>query len=238
MTSLEIELYNFNIMDIIQQIKREKKRKKSLPDKVYDDLLRDILTGKLEQGSRLNEAKLCKTYGASRTPIREAFRRLEMDGLVDYIPNRGEFVRGFSQHEIDDMLLMRMDLEIRAVKWAIERITEEEEKELTSLFNYMEFYTKNNDIPMMIDINYAFHSLIYRYTHDGLLERTLHAYQIYTDYCCPPNYFAPNYLNKVLEEHRRIYRAIIKKDSQAATKAMFQHMKNTVKRSSPSLKVE
>ena len=225
-------------MDILQQIIKEKDSHKSLPDKIYNELLRDILTGKLEKDSRLNETVICKMYGASRTPVREAFRRLEMDGLVEYIPNRGEFVRGFTSREIEDMLLMRMDLEVRAVVWTIQRITEDEEKELTALFNHMEFYTKNNDIHKMIDINYGFHRLIYKFTHDKLLEKTLNAYQTYTDYCCPPNYFAHNYLTKVLEEHRRIYRAIMRKDIESAKKAMQLHMERTIKRSNQSIKID
>ena len=222
-------------MDILRQIEKEKKEVKALPDRIYDELLRDILTEKLQKDTRLNEATLCKMYGASRTPVREAFRRLEMDGLVEYIPNRGEFVKGFSRTEIDDMLEMRVELETMAVRWVVERMTDDEEKELSSLFNYMEFYTKKNDIQKMIDINYAFHRLLYRYTHDRLLERTLNAYQIYTNYTCPPNYFARNFLSKVLEEHRRIYRAIIKRDVDAAVKATRQHMERTIKRSIQTL---
>ncbi len=225
-------------MDILKQIEQEKHEPKALPDKVYDELLRDILTGRLEKDSRLNETKICQMYGASRTPVREAFRRLEMDGLVEYIPNRGEFVKGFSDNEIEDMMLMRIDLEVRAAQWVIDRITEDEEKDLAALFNYMEFYTKKNDIEKMIDINYAFHRMLYKCAHDRLLERTLTAYQTYTNYCCPPNYFAVNYLSKVLEEHRRIYRAIVRKDIQGVVKAMQQHMKNTAKRSLPNIKVD
>ena len=225
-------------MDILKQMNKEKSEHKSTSDRIYTELLKDILTGRLEKDSRLNEPDLCKMYKTSRTPIREAFRRLEMDGLVEYIPNRGEFVRGLSQIEIDDMLTMRLDLEVRAVEWVINRMSEDEEKDLTALFNYMEFYTKKKDIQKMIDINYAFHRLLYRFTHDRLLENTLNSYQTFTNYCCPPNYFAPDYLTKVLEEHRRVYRAIIKKDISAAKKAMHQHMKNTIKRSNPILKVE
>ena len=223
-------------MNIIQELNKEKKEIKALPDRIYDELLRDILTGKLIPGSRLNESRLCKLYGASRTPVREAFRRLEMDGLVEYIPNRGEFVRGFSEDEINDMLLMRLDLEVRAINWVIDRITEDEEKRLAEVFKYMEFYTKKNDIQKMIDINSAFHHLLYQATKDGLLERTLDTYQVYSNYCCPPNYFEPNYLSKVLEEHRKIYRAITRKDKTAAVKAMEEHMKNTIKRCNPSIK--
>ena len=224
-------------MDILQQLEMEKNEPKALPDRIYDELLRDILTGRLRKGSRLNEAKICEAYKVSRTPIREAFRRLEMDGILEYIPNRGEFVRGLSQTEIDDMLLMRVELEVLAVRFGIERITEEEEEALSQLFKYMEFYTKKNDIQKMIDINYAFHILLYKASHDSLLEKTLVAYHTYTNYCCPHNYFSPNYLKRVLAEHRRVYQAYIAKDVEAATAAMRIHMQRTVKRSNQALKL-
>ena len=224
-------------MDILQQISEEKNKPKALPDRIYEELLRDILTGRLRKDSRLNETKICQTYKASRTPVREAFRRLEMDGLVEYIPNRGEFVRGLSQTEVDDMLLMRIELEVLAVQFSVERITEEEEEELADIFKFMEFYTKKNDIQKMIDINFAFHRLLYKSAHDKLLEKTLLAYHTYTNYCCPHNYFAPNYLKRVLAEHRRVYRAIMAKDSHAATDAMRVHMERTVKRSNQALKL-
>ena len=223
-------------MDILQRLLISKTEPRSLPDRIYEELLRDILTGQLPRDSRLNEPEICARYQASRTPVREAFRRLEMDGLCEYIPNRGEFVRGLTQPEIDDMLFMRADLEDRCVRWGIARITEEEEEELTEIFNHMEFYTKKGDVQKMVDINTAFHLMLYKTSHDRLLEKTLTAYQSYANYCAPPNYFARNFLKRVLEEHRRIYSAYMNKDVITAVRAMRLHMNNTLKRSNRPLK--
>ena len=222
-------------MNILQQINQEKKNPKSLPDKTYNLLLRDILTGKLPKDSRLNEKTLCEKYKVSRTPLREAFRRLEMDGIIEYIPNRGDFVRGFSETEIRDMLHVWADIKVRSMEWVVTRITEEEEEDLANLFQYMEFYTKKNDIQKMIDINLAFHKLLATYTHDSFVAKNINDYQTYVNYCCPPNYFADNYLTKVLEEHRRIYRSIVRKDVDAATKAMQTHMDRTIRRNTISI---
>ena len=218
-------------MDILQKILKEKNNIRSISDKIYNQLTKDILTGKLQKDSRLNEAKLTTKYKASRTPLRDAFRRLEADGLVEYIPNRGVFVKGLSQDEIKDMLETRAFLETKAVEWAIARFTEEDEEDLTAIFKHMEFYTKKGDVQKMIDINYAFHRLIYRASHDRILEKTLLNYQSYCDYCCPPNYFARGFLRRTLEEHRQIYRALVSKDVDAAKKSMSAHMENTIKRS-------
>ena len=219
-------------MDALQRIIKEKNEIKSLSDKIYNQLLREILTGKIPKDTRLNEAKLTVKYKTSRTPLREAFKRLQEDGLVEYISNRGVFVRGLSESEIGDMLETRAFLEIKATEWCISRITEEEIEDISAIFKHMEFYTKKGDIQKMIEINYAFHRLIYKASHDRLLEKTLLTYQNYCNYCCPPNYFARGFLRRTLEEHRQIYRAIINKDHTAAANAMKAHMDATIKRSS------
>ena len=219
-------------MDVLQRIIKEKKEIRSLSDKIYNQLLKEILTGKLPKDSRLNEATLTAKYKISRTPLREAFKRLQEDGLVEYISNRGVFVRGLNESEISDMLETRAFLEVKAVEWCISRITEEEEEDLSAIFKHMEFYTKKGDIQKMIEINYAFHRLIYKASHDRLLEKTLLTYQNYCNYCCPPNYFARGFLRRTLEEHRQIYRAIVNKDVNAAVNAMQTHMVATIKRSS------
>ena len=218
-------------MDVLQRIIKEKNEIKSLSDKIYNLLLRDILTGKFPKDSRLNEATLTVKYKTSRTPLREAFKRLQEDGLVEYISNRGVFVRGLSESEISDMLETRALLEVKAVEWCISRITEEEEEDLSAIFKHMEFYTKKGDIQKMIEINYAFHRLLYKASHDRLLEKTLLTYQNYCNYCCPPNYFARGFLRRTLEEHRQVYRAIMSKDLNAAVNAMRLHMEATIKRS-------
>ncbi len=217
-------------MKILKELLDEKTNELPLVEKVYGELLKDILTGKITKGSRLTESKVCKLYEASRTPVREAFRRLEMDGIIETVPNKGAIVKGFSQQEVRDMLHLRNDCEVTCVKWAINRITESEEEELTDIFKYMEFYTKKNDIPKMIKINTAFHRIIYGAAHNKLLENTLISYQKYTDLCCPSNYFAPRYLEKVLEEHKKIYMAFTTKDVEAGTLAMRIHMDNSYKR--------
>ena len=97
-----------------------------LSNSLLGKLQKDILTGKLRPGQKLTEQQLCKEYEVSRTPVREALRQLEMDGLVENILNRGAFVIGMSEQDYEDMFELRKAYEIQAVKWAIERITDEE----------------------------------------------------------------------------------------------------------------
>lgn len=203
---------------------------KSLHSTVYTELLEDILTGKLIPGAKITEQKICSEYNVSRTPVRGAFCQLETDGLIESIPNRGAFVIGLSDRDIDDILELRTSCEVCAVKWAIERITEEEFAELEESFEFMEFYTMKNDIDKMISINAAFHQIIHNATHNAGLIKQLTSYQTYLKYCRPSDYTIPGYLDKVFSEHREIYRAFVDSDTTAGAIAMMDHMNNSVRR--------
>ena len=146
-------------MSIIQYLEDGKTGNQPLSTNLYTELQEDILTGKLKPNQKLTEQKICKEYNVSRTPVREALRQLEMDGLIENIPNRGAFVIGFTNQDIADIYDLRRAYEILAVKWAIERITEEEFNELEETFEFMEFYTMKNDINKMLNINTAFHQI-------------------------------------------------------------------------------
>lgn len=219
-------------MDIIQDIIKDKNDFASLADKLYDALLRDILLGKYgPRGSRLSENTVCTDHNVSRTPVREAFRRLETEGILEYIPNRGEFIRGFTEEEINDLFEMTFNLSTMAIRLAVERITEEEEQLLADLFKHMEFYTKKGDVQKMMNFDLAFHRLIFKAAHDEPLYRTLSSFETYLRYSCPPNYFEKNYSARVLEEHRKIYQALVRKDSGAAVRAMQSYIDGSARRS-------
>lgn len=217
-------------MNVLKEIEKERNGKLPLIDRLYNSLLREILTGILPAGTKLTESKLCEDYNISRTPVREALKQLETNGLIVFIPNRGAFVKGFTSEEIEDLMKLRIDMEVQAVKLGIERITEEEEAQMAEIFSHMEFYTRKNDIPKMIDINIAFHRMIYLTSHNSILYNTLVSWQTYIHYCRPSNYFARGYLDKILEEHRKIYNAYLSKNPDAGAKAMRQHMNNSFKR--------
>jgi len=217
-------------MSIIQYLEDGKTGSQPLSTNLYTELQEDILTGKLQPGEKLTEQKICNEYKVSRTPVREALRQLEMDGLIENIPNRGAFVLGLSAQDIEDMRVLRKAYEIQAVKWAIERITKEELSELEETFEFMEFYTMKNDINKMIHINTAFHQIIYNATHNRMLKQLLTSYQVYLKYCNPSNYYAPDYLAEVLSEHRAIFNAFMANDAEGGALAMRIHMDNAAKR--------
>ena len=193
-------------------------------------LQKDILTGKLKPGQKLTEQQLCKTYGVSRTPVREALRQLETDGLVENILNRGEFVVGMTDQDYEDMFELRKAYEVQAVKWAIERISEEEMDRLEETFEFMEFYTMRNDIDKMLTINTGFHQVIYEASHNKMLKKLLSSYQNFLKYKGAESVYDDNYLTTVLEEHRAIFKAFKDKDTKAGALAMEIHINRAKER--------
>ena len=95
-------------MSIIQYLEDGKTGNQPLSTNLYTELQEDVLTGKLKPGEKLTEQKICNEYKVSRTPVREALRQLEMDGLIENIPNRGAFVLGLSTQDLEDMFTCEM----------------------------------------------------------------------------------------------------------------------------------
>lgn len=193
-------------------------------------LQEDILTGQMMPGDKIIEQRLCERYGASRTPVREALRQLELDGLVEYILNRGYFVIGMSEQDFEDMFDLRKDYEIQAVEWAIERITEEEMESLEETFEFMEFYSMRNDIEKMQVINAGFHQIIYEACKNRMLQKLLTSFQTYLKYKSPEVAQEENYLSTVLEEHRAIFKAFMDKDPREGGRAMEIHVNRAKER--------
>jgi GntR family transcriptional regulator, rspAB operon transcriptional repressor len=96
-----------------------------------------------------------------------------MEGLVEMIPNRGAYVLGLSARDMDDMFILRKIYEVQAVRWAIERITDEEMAQLEETFDFMEFYTMKNDVEKMLNINVNFHQTIYKASHNRMLATSI-----------------------------------------------------------------
>ncbi len=197
---------------------------------LYTNLRKDILQGKLQQGEKLTEQYICNEYSVSRTPVREAFRQLELEGFIEIIPNRGAFVIGFSDQDIRDMYELRKAYEVIAVNWAIERITDEEFNKLEEAFEFMEFYTQRNDAEKMQNINISFHELIYKASHNRMLYNVLTSYQFYIKQNKGKRRYTDDYLEKVLKEHRAIFESFKSKDIEAGILAISEHLDNAKQR--------
>ncbi len=211
-------------MEIKKYVLDMKPNNQPLSGTLFVQLQKDILCGKLKPGQKLTEQDLCMEYNVSRTPVREALRQLEMDGLVENIPNRGAFVVGFSDQDLMDIYDLRKAYEIQAVRWAIERISDDELEALEETFEFMEFYTIKNDIEKMLNINTGFHQIIYSAAKNRMLQHVLSSYQIYIKHSSRNSVYQDDYLDTVLAEHKAIFEAFKSKDPEAGAAAMAIHM--------------
>ncbi len=194
---------------------------------LYQEIQKDILSGELPSGSKLTEAAICKRYSVSRTPVREAFRQLEADGLIENIPNRGAFVTGLSKREISDLFDLRTLFEVQAVEWAIKRMSPEGIDKLKEIVEFMEFYTLKDDVEKVLSFNSQFHYTIYEGTDDRMIMKTLFTYQTYLKHSAPAKSFSTDYLRTVLDEHKAIFAAFETHNVAAGRKAMEYHMEQS-----------
>ena len=132
-----------------------------LRDVVFHTLREAILKGELKPGERLMELQLASKLGVSRTPIREAIRMLEQEGLAVTIPRRGAEVARMTEKDMKDVLQIREVLDELAVRLACDNITKEEIKELEKQMLQFENSTKQGDIKKIAEADVAFHDTIY-----------------------------------------------------------------------------
>ena len=132
---------------------REFSPNSSLTEEIADVVRERILRGEYEIGEKIKENQIATELRVSRTPIREAFKLLENEGLIDYIPNRGCFAKGFTKQDVEDIYAVRESLEELAVMWAVERILPEEITALEEQSDMMEFYTRTKDVKKVLELN-------------------------------------------------------------------------------------
>ncbi|RCX18875.1 DNA-binding GntR family transcriptional regulator [Anaerobacterium chartisolvens] len=198
----------------------------SLRGKVFIQLQNDILNGKYQSGDSLIETRLSEDLGVSRTPIREAIRQLELEGLVRSIPNKGAIVTGISDQDIEDIYTIRMMIEGLASRWAAEKITQTELQELKEAFDMEEFYTVKNDTAHLLELDSRFHDIIFKASKSKPLIHTLSTFHHYVQSARNASLSSPGRAKKVLEEHRAILQAIIDKDPDRAELLTNLHVKN------------
>ncbi len=198
----------------------------SLRGRVFSQLHNDILNGVYEPGDNLIETKLSEELGVSRTPIREALRQLELEGLVQSIPNKGVIVKGVSAQDTQDIYAIRMLIEGLAARWAAEKITPQELDELKEALELEEFYTVRSDNSHLLQLDTRFHDIIYRACKSKPLMHTLSTFHQYVQKARKVSMSDSQRAMEVLNEHKAIMQAIAGKDADRAEKLATEHVRN------------
>ena len=197
----------------------------SLADQIFEKLEKDILTGKYAQGETLTETKLSEELGVSRTPVREALRRLSQEKLIKDT-QRGTVVLGISREDLIDIYAIRMPLEAMAVTRFIENMTDESLKVLKDIVDVQEFYGSRRDFSHISDKDSEFHEAIYRNCGSHILEETLIPLHRKVVKYRKASIEHSGRAEKSIEEHKEILKAIEEKIVEKAIMLVSKHADN------------
>ncbi len=203
---------------------------RSLRIRVFNAIENAILNGEYKDGDSLNELKISKELGVSRTPVREALMQLELEGLVNNIPNKGAVVVGVSEQDTRDIYEIRIRIEGLAAKLCTEKITDEElhalENALEKIVDLQEFFLLKNDTEQIWKLDGDFHKIIYDASRSRPLRFMLSNFHNYIKKARDNSLHTEGRAEKTVAEHRAILSAIKNNDGDLAEKLTAEHITN------------
>lgn len=210
-------------------LQKEVSDKYSLRGRVFHKIREDILEGKYETGEPIREVAVSQDLGVSRTPVREALKQLELEGLVTSIPNKGTVVAGITEQDIIDIYAIRSLIEGLAARWAAKKITEKQLKELEEIIELTEFYTTKHNMEHLHELDTRFHEIIYEASNSKPLRHILSDFHHYVQRTRMESIATPGRAQKSTQEHKAILEAIKKRDPEEAERLTNLHVKNVAK---------
>lgn len=199
----------------------------SLGGRVFQKIREDILNGKYKENDELRENTIGKELGVSRTPVREALRQLELEGLVTIIPNRGAYVTGISHKDIWDIYVSRSMLEGLCARWAAKNITDAQLDELEETILLSEFQMKKESgfsAEQVAALDGRFHSILYEASGSRILDHVLTDFHNYVQTARRSSVVSEDRARKSIREHRQILRAIKDRDEEMAEQLANEHI--------------
>ena len=215
----------------------EEYQDQSLRGRVFRRLREDILSGVYKENDELREAAIGEELGVSRTPVREALRQLELEGLVSIIPNKGAYVTGISLKDVHDIYMIRSMLEGLCARWATRYITEEQIEELEEVILLSEFHLKRKSADKMgaekaqqvSELDGKFHKVLYHASNSRILEHVLSDFHKYVKMARTMSVEEESRAEKSIEEHRSILEAIKSRDEDLAERLANEHIMKVMK---------
>lgn len=208
----------------------EEYQDRSLRGKVFRKLREDILSGFYQENDELREITIGEELGVSRTPVREALRQLELEGLVRIIPNKGAYVTGISAKDVRDIYRIRSMLEGMCARWATENITDQQIEELEEIILLSEFHLhkKGEQKEQVAQLDGKFHKVLYEASDSRILEHVLSDFHKYVQMARTRSVGAGDRAEKSIAEHRGILEAIKLRDADLAEKLANEHIMNVM----------
>lgn len=209
-----------------EDLKLQMKEDLPLRDVVFQTLREAILRGRIKPGERLMEQTLAQKLGVSRTPIREAIRMLEQEGLAVTVPRKGAQVARMTEKDMEDVLQIREALEQLAVSLACDFVTEEQIAALETERMRFELSLRSDDIKKIAESDVRLHELLYEASGNPKLVGMLsnlreQMYRYRVEYLKDPAHY-PN----LISEHKEIVEGLRLRNKQKVHDAMARHMSN------------
>ncbi len=201
----------------------------SLSDQVFEHLEENILSGVYQRGDIITEMQLCQELGVSRTPIREALRRLFQEHLIEDTP-KGTMVLGITPRDFRDMSEIRLRIEELAVRGFIKNAAADDLKALNEAVDFQEFYLARGDIDQLKALDGRFHEVIYAGCGSMILRDTLAPLHKKIQQYRRNALRTPDRAAHSVREHRAILEAIQQRDADLAAERMKQHIQNALER--------
>lgn len=198
-----------------------------LREVVCETLREAIRTGVLKPGERLMEIQLADELGVSRTPVREAIRKLELEGYVIMMPRRGTYVANLSIRDVNEVFEIRTSLDSLASGLAAERITDEELERLERLLVSIGDGIEKNNMDQIVEADTQFHDLLYQASRNARLVGIIYNLREQLTRFRTTSMAYPGRLKETLEEHSRIVEAIAQGNVELAQKAAEDHMEKS-----------
>lgn len=197
---------------------------KSLADGAYERIREAILQMTLRPGEPLVEAKLAATLGISKTPIRQALRRLEQTGLVVVVPNRGYFVSELTQHDAHEILELRAVLEGLAAFRACARLIDEEIEHLENLLRQQHDAYDRGELALAAEIGHQFHRVLHQKADNQRLSMMLDTLSDQFHRIRLLSSQIPGRLPRSMDEHTELFAALRSRDAKLAEACMRAHL--------------
>lgn len=210
-------------------LQKEVTDKYSLRGRVFHKIREDILDGVYKENEELKETTIASELGVSRTPVREALRQLELEGIVNIIPNKGAYVTGISAKDVGDIYHIRSLLEGLCARWATENITKHQLEELEEITYLSDFHAQKEHYDQMLELDNKFHEILYEASNSKILGHIMSDFHHYVQRVRKITIASARRSVESNMEHKMIVEAIRAKDAEKAEMLANVHIMNTIK---------
>ncbi|MEK3720422.1 GntR family transcriptional regulator [Paenibacillus sp. FSL H8-0034] len=215
-------------MELDQMAEENAIQTKSIRDVVYERLKDAIISEQYKPGHHLKERELAKLYGISTTPLKEALRRLEQEGLVTTSARRGTFVSSDIMNSVEEINWARSALEGVAARLAALKISDDEISQLGAVVEQMKQFTESKDAEKLLILNADFHKMIRTCAKNNYIFQQIEAIHSFDRSFRRKALSHVEELERGFQEHVQIYRQICARNADGAEHAMISHIRRTI----------